>query len=333
MPKFAAPEFWHQTPPAWQARALAPLGALYGAITASRMHRPGTQLPCPVICIGNFTAGGTGKTPMVQVVARLLLAKGHKPFILSRGYGGAGHRMPVRVDPAHHSALDVGDEPLLLARTAAVIVCANRLAGANLALQSGANVLVMDDGLQNPALAKNLGIAIVDGKTGFGNGFCVPAGPLRAPLPAQWPHVAALVIVGDGEAGDRVALGASAAGKPVFRARLVPDPFVASQLAGQPVLAFAGIGRPSKFFETLEVLGAHLVARKAFPDHHVYSAGEIQQLQAQARSCGAVLVTTEKDLMRTGPWPGTEQPLALPVTLVLDDAEGFDRLVGSALRL
>ena len=331
MPTFTPPEFWHQLPPALTARALVPLAAIYGAITARRMQRKGTSLPCPVICIGNFTVGGTGKTPMVQLLARQLLAQGYHPFILSRGFGGAGQRWPVRVDPVNHGAAEVGDEPLLLAQTAPVIVCADRLAGGRLALSQGADVLLMDDGLQNPALAKSLSIAMVAGQTGFGNGLCLPAGPLRAPLPAQWPQAAALVIVGQGAAGDQAGLAAEGVGKPVFRARLVPDPVLARQLAGQKVLAFAGIGRPAKFFETLESVGANLVKSHSFADHHVYTAAEIRQLQDQAMACDALLVTTEKDLMRTGRWQGAVQPLALPVALVLEEPEALAQLVNAAL--
>ena len=326
-----APAFWNLLPPTPLARVLAPLGAAYGTATAWRMRRPGAALPCPVICIGNFTAGGTGKTPMAQALGRMLLAQGYHPAFLSRGFGGVAGRQPTLVDPAQHTALETGDEPLLLARTAPVVVCADRLAGARLALAHGADVLVMDDGLQNPALAKTLSLTMVDGVVGFGNGLCLPAGPLRAPLAAQWRWVQGLVVVGEGSAGERAAQSAAEAGKTVFFARLVPDATAAARLRGQKVVAFGGIGRPSKFFASLESTGAHIIARHGFADHHFYSPAEMQALQHQALAGNAGLVTTEKDMARAGPWPGPMQPTALPVVMEMENPAGFEKWVAAAL--
>lgn len=325
----SAPAFWFAPRPGVLASALSPFGLLFGAIAARRMARPGFKAAVPVICIGNFVAGGAGKTPMAVFVAHMLLAQGFRPFFLSRGFGGRAGPAPVLVDPARHSSRDVGDEPLLLAAHAPVVVCADRVAGARAAIAAGANVLVMDDGLQNPALAKALGFAMVDGATGFGNGLCLPAGPLRAPLAGQWPRVEALVIVGAGVAGNDAARLASASGCKVFRARLVPDKAVAQNLRGQKIIAFAGIGRPAKFFETLETIGASIVSRHAFGDHHRYGAAEIAALQAQARRNGALLVTTQKDMARTGPWPKAPFPVALPVRLALDTS--LDSLLAAAV--
>ena len=332
MAGLTAPIFWNQRPPTALARMLAPLGAVYGAATAWRMRQEGAHLPCPVICIGNFTAGGTGKTPMALALAALLLEPGREPFFLSRGFGGAARGHPLRVDLAKDFARNTGDEPLLLARIAPVIVCADRLAGAKLALAQGADVLVMDDGLQNPALAKTLSLAMVDGAVGFGNGFCLPAGPLRAPLYAQWPFVHGLVVVGEGAPGQAAAGLAQAAGKPVFHARLAPDAGIAASLRGQKVVAFAGIGRPGKFFHSLEATGAKIISRYAFADHHSFRPGEIARLQQQALAAGAVLVTTEKDMARTGPWRGPVQPTALPVTLEMEDPAGLAQLLAAALQ-
>lgn len=316
----AAPAFWFAPRPGVLACALSPCGLLYGAITAWRMARPGFAAGVPVICIGNFVAGGAGKTPMAIFVAQLLLAQGFRPFFLSRGFGGRAGRAAVLVDLARHTSLQVGDEPLLLAQIAPVMVCADRVAGALAAMAAGATVLIMDDGLQNPALAKDLSFAMVDAATGFGNGLCLPAGPLRAPLAKQWQHVAAVVIVGAGPAGEVAGQMASAAGRKVIHASLVPDPAVARHLRGQKVIAFAGIGRPAKFFETLEKIGASIAGRHAFADHHRYGVAEIAALQAEARSKAALLVTTQKDLARSGPWPHAPFPIALPVQLMLDAA-------------
>ena len=317
-PVLSAPAFWFAPEPGLLARSLSPLGWLYGGICARRMARPGLAVAVPVVCIGNFTIGGSGKTPMAIHVAQLLQACGFKPFFLSRGYGGQAHPVPLAVDCLRHTASQVGDEPLLLAQTAPVIVSADRVAGAGAAIALGADCLILDDGLQNPALAKSLSLTMVDGTTGFGNGLCLPAGPLRARLAAQWPHVAAVVIVGTGAAGQAAAQLALAARRVVIQASLVPDPVIAETLRGRKIVAFAGIGRPDKFFGSLEATNARIVARHAFRDHHVYRPREIALLQAQALAQGALLVTTQKDLARTGPWLTAPAPIALPVRLVLE---------------
>jgi tetraacyldisaccharide 4'-kinase len=207
------PAFWSQ-PPGFVARLLQPLGWLYGRITAARMARAGARVTVPVVCVGNLTAGGAGKTPTARWIAAWAAAEGRRPAILSRGYGG---RLadPTIVDPAIHAAADCGDEPLLLARDTTVVVARDRAAGAALAVSRGSGLLIMDDGLQNPSLAKDLRLAVVDGGSGVGNGLCLPAGPLRAPLPAQWRHVDAVLLIGDGAPGEQLARQAEAAGKPV----------------------------------------------------------------------------------------------------------------------
>ena len=297
-----APAFWSAPRPTPVARLLAPLGALYGALAASRMERRGLAVEAPVVCIGNFTAGGAGKTPTAIAAARALRAMGERPFFLSRGYGARrAHRTPLRVDPARHSAGDVGDEPLLLAREAPTFVCADRPAGALAAVRAGASVIVMDDGLQNPALHKDLAIAVVDAQTGAGNGLCIPAGPLRAPLDAQWRHVDAALLLGEAqEAGLALARAAQAQGVPVLRGALAPDDAQAHELLGRRVVAFAGIGRPEKFFETLRVAGALIAHTRAFADHHVFTAQELADLRALAAREQAVLATTRKDFVRMG---------------------------------
>ena len=320
------PAFWAAGPDHPAARALAPVGAAYGALVARRMDRPGARACCPVLCLGNFTLGGAGKTPAALAVAGLVAELGAAPTFLSRGYGGrlAG---PVRVDPAHHAAADVGDEPLLLARIAPAIVARDRPAGAALCRSLGADVVVMDDGLQNPSLAKDLSLAVVDGPAGLGNGLPFPAGPLRAPLARQWPHVGGLIVIGDGAGGEAVARAAARRGLPVHRARLVPE---TDDLAGRRCLAFAGIGRPEKFFATLAEAGAVIVGTRPYPDHHPYRARELAALSEAARRLDAALVTTEKDAVRLPP-AFAAGVRVLRVRLALDDAAALRRQIRGAL--
>ncbi len=320
-----APAFWWKEGPTPTARLLWPIGAIYGALTARRMRRAGVACGPPIICVGNFVAGGAGKTPTAIAVAQALLAQGRRPMFLSRGYG-SGVSAPRLVDRARDRAADVGDEPLLLAAIAPCIVAADKIAGAQACVAAGAQVIVMDDGLQNPALTKALRIAVVDGAVGVGNGLCVPAGPLRAPLGAQWPHVDALVVIGEGAPGEAIAREAEALGKTVLRGLLAPDPGMAMGLAGREVIAFAGIGRPEKFFDTLRALGADIIETEAFPDHHAFTPREIAGLQARAKRRGAALVTTEKDAMRLG--PAADQLLTLPVRLTLAEEAGLIELLG-----
>jgi tetraacyldisaccharide 4'-kinase len=314
------PAFW------WAERSvaatlLAPLAAGYGAIAARRMARAGRKALVPVVCVGNFTVGGAGKTPTAIALARLLLAAGRSPFFLSRGYGGrlAG---PLRLE--HQHADEVGDEPLLLGRIAPTIVARDRPAGAILAADGGADVIVMDDGLQNPSLAKDLAIAVVDGRRGIGNGRVFPAGPLRAPLAAQLDHVDAVLLVGAvGRGADRAILASQKRGLRVLHGELRPDPAAVAALAGKPVLAFAGIADPDKFFATLEACGIPAAARIRFPDHHRYTAAETASLVGRAREGGLTLVTTEKDMARMSGDPAARALMGhtavLPVSLVFED--------------
>src|SRR5580704_997172 len=299
------PAFWWQGGDASAASAaaalLAPAAALYGAIAAGRMALTGARAGVPVLCVGNFTLGGAGKTPAAIALARLLMAAGHRPYFLSRGYGGrlAGPILLAGADPGSHSARDVGDEPLLLARIAPTVVARDRVAGAALAASSGADLVIMDDGLQNPALAKDFSIAVVDGRRGIGNGRVFPAGPLRAPLSAQLERVDGLLVVGATAASsDRAIEAARKRALPVFHGELRPDPAAAAPLAGKPVLAFAGIADPDKFFATLEACAIPAAVRARFPDHHRYTRAEIAALLARADRERLVLVTTEKDLAR-----------------------------------
>lgn len=325
------PAFWWQ-PPGLIARLLAPLGWLYGAITLRRMRQPGADCGIPVICVGNFVAGGAGKTPTAIALAGLLTQRGENPFVLMRGYGGSLPG-PVEVHAQHHAARAVGDEPLLMARHVRTVVSRDRVAGANLARALGASVIVMDDGLQNPALAKRVRLAVVDGASGVGNGLCLPAGPLRAPLGEQLTQVDAVLVIGPGAAGEAVATQATARGIAVLSARMDPDAGAVSRLAGQAVLAVSGIGRPEKFAATLRAAGARIVAERAFGDHHAYSAADVQALVAEAALYDSLVATTEKDWVKLAPlWPEAERGrlLPVPVRLVFDAAEPIAALLAGA---
>lgn len=292
------------------------------------MGRRGARTDLPVICIGNFTAGGAGKTPSALAIAEILDGAGESPAFLSRGYGG-NLRGPVQVQP-HHKALEVGDEPILLAAMAPTIVSANRPAGARLAYEMGATVLIMDDGLQNPSLIKDCTIAIIDGATGIGNGLPMPAGPLRAPMDAQWAATDAVLVIGEGAAGEAMARQGALLSRRIFKGRLVPDLKLAEKLNGQRVLAFAGIGRPDKFFETLHACGAIVEEARAFPDHHPYNRSDLDGLRREANERGLLAVTTEKDFVRitglngSGAWEGLT---VLPVRLQLDDEAALRNFV------
>ncbi|MGO4870589.1 MAG: tetraacyldisaccharide 4'-kinase [Roseiarcus sp.] len=324
-----APGFWARERPGLVARALQPLGALYGLATARRMARPGVRVGAAVVCVGNFVVGGAGKTPTAIAVARMLQSAGERVAFLSRGYGGAARVEPIEVDAAIHGAHAVGDEPLLLARVAPCFVGADRVAAARMAIARGASALVLDDGLQNPSLAKDFTFAVIDGEARFGNGLCFPAGPLRAPPARQLPFTSAEVVVG-GPAEALGALRALAPQKPIFRAELEADAIVGAKLVGRPVFAFAGIARPEKFFASLEALGARVAARRRFADHHAYDPREIEALIAEASARGLALVTTEKDYVRLAP-EHRNAILALPVTLRFETPERIAALLREAL--
>ena len=325
-----APAFWWAEQAPAVARLLAPLGAIYGAITASRMRQVGQRAAVPVICIGNFTAGGAGKTQVALALGEVLKGLGASPAFLSRGHGGSHQGAPHRVDPMRDIAALTGDEPLLLAQIAPTFVSADRVAGAAACEAAGAKAIILDDGLQNPSLAKQLSLAVVDGRRGVGNGLCIPAGPLRAPLSAQWPAVDALIVIGAGTQGGALATQARQRGKAVFEASIEPDQVTAADLKGQRVLAFAGIGDPSKFYTTLRTLGAQVMGTRDFDDHHAFSNEELTSLRKTAADLGARLVTTQKDLMRISDRNGIE---AVPVTLVFAEPQVFASYVTDKIGL
>ncbi|MBI3676940.1 MAG: tetraacyldisaccharide 4'-kinase [Proteobacteria bacterium] len=315
-----APEFWQQKD--YTAKlavaALSPVGWIYGATVAwkhanAKPYRPRAK----VLCIGNLTAGGSGKTPIAIAVARALVARGLKPAILSRGYGGRMHG-PAYIDVARDSAAETGDEPLLLAAAAPVIVARDRKAGAELADKNGTDVIVMDDGYQNFALQKDLSLVVVDAAAGFGNRRILPAGPLREPVPQGLARADAVVLLGNGSPSLAGFFG------PVLRAQLTPVDVL--NLAGKRVLAFAGIGRPQKFFETLRALGAEIVEARAYADHHAYAASEIARLKARARGTHSMLVTTEKDYVRLTS-QDRDDIRFLPVRAAFENQSELERLL------
>jgi tetraacyldisaccharide 4'-kinase len=268
---------------------LAPLGWIWAVGARLRAGRSAQhRSPIPVICVGNLSVGGVGKTPVAMSIARLIPGA----HFLSKGYGGK-EIGPLRVEPHRHDYRSVGDEPLLLAEVAPCWVARTRIDGADAAASAGAAILVMDDGFQDPSLEKDISILVVDGATGFGNGHCMPAGPLREPVEKGLKRADVVVILGE----DRHDVASLVAPKPVLRAWLEPEA-EASVLHGRKVVAFAGIGRPAKFFHTLDMLGANLVEAYAFPDHYPFHPHEIQELQSSATQHNAFLVTTAKDYVR-----------------------------------
>jgi tetraacyldisaccharide 4'-kinase len=312
------PAFWYR-PSSWTSKLLMPLAALYGAVAARRLRREGLDAGIPVICVGNYHLGGAGKTPTVLALAELLRDLGETPVVLSRGYGGK-LRGPIMVDPAHHDAAQVGDEPLMLAEKLPVVVARDRVAGVALARSQRASVILMDDGFQNPAIAKDASLIVIDAHRGVGNSLVFPAGPLRAPLLSQFARTDALIVVGEGHAAEAVAAVVAAQGKPVFPAHLTADDASVALLTGKSVLAFAGIGDPGKFFRTLRVSGIDVVRERIFPDHHPFSSSEIETLMEEAKRDALKLVTTEKDLARlrkAGELPSWAKDI-VPFTVTLE---------------
>jgi tetraacyldisaccharide 4'-kinase len=289
-----APEFWYAKPDDSVAFVLKPLGWLYGFVgrTRAAMTVP-YRAAVPVVCVGNLTAGGTGKTPLAIAIARHFTARGLRVAFLSRGYG-ADVPGAMIVDPTQDLARDVGDEPLMLAQHAMTVVSPDRPAGSRLAVSRGAQVIIMDDGFQNPSLAKDLSFIVVDAAKGFGNGCIIPAGPLRERVEDGIMRADALIIMGEGAA-------TVPRTKPVLAAQLVPLDGEAARLKDQPVIAFAGIGEPKKFFATAAACGAVLKASRAYPDHHAYTDADLSELAELAKRLDARLLTTEKDWLRLAP--------------------------------
>jgi tetraacyldisaccharide 4'-kinase len=326
------PRFWSNPPtrPGWQSLLLRPaslawrVGALARGWTA-RARPAGV----PVVCVGNLTVGGAGKTPMVAALMQRLSAQGVVVHVVSRGFGGVT-RGPHRVDPARHEARDVGDEPLMLAPLGTVWVSRDRVAGVRAAAAEGARIVLLDDGFQNPYVAKDRSIVMVDAADGFGNGRLVPAGPLREPVARGLARADLVVLVGGAQA--RVAAVArwpELERAPLMGAQLRPQP-TGLPLEGESVVAFAGIARPEKFFETLRGMGARILAAHSFPDHHTYRPRVMRRLLNDARASGAMLVTTEKDAVRL-PSAMRREVVTVQVRLEPEDWAPIDALIAPLL--
>jgi len=291
-----APEFWMRGQGGLVAPLLSPFGQAFGLIgnMRCRLARP-WRSPVPVLCVGNVVAGGAGKTPVALDLAARLQTMGRAVAFLSRGYGGT-EIGPHRVDSTADTADRVGDEPLLLGRQATTWVARNRVAGAR-AASTHADIIVMDDGFQNPSLVKNASVLVVDGGYGIGNGYLLPAGPLREPLGHALYRTDCVVIVGEDRSEAGRMISAITPELPILRARIIPGAET-NRLSGKKIIAFAGIGRPEKFYRTLSDAGCNLVATRCFADHHPYSTPEIARLKNLAADHNGVLVTTEKDMVR-----------------------------------
>lgn len=320
------PDFWASDGPL--ARLLAPFGAGYALAGAVRWRlvrpwRPSAR----IVCVGNAVAGGAGKTPVAIALARRLALRGGAVHIVASGYRGAT-RGPTRVDLERHDARAVGDEALLLARAAPTWVARDRRAGVAAAIDAGATMIVLDDGLQDPAVVKDLALMVVDGGQGFGNGRVIPAGPLREPWARCAERADAFVVIGPDETGSARRLERTR--KPVLGARLEPT-IELFELADRAVLAFAGIGQPAKFFAMLRRLGLRVVAARPFPDHHRYDEDTIMRLVEEAVALGARPVTTEKDFVRL-PEDARRLVTAIPVELAWEDEAELDRVLARLAR-
>jgi tetraacyldisaccharide 4'-kinase len=327
------PAFWHR-PSSWKSHLLRPLGALYGAVAARRLRRKGFDAGIPIVCVGNYHVGGAGKTPTVLALVDHLRSMGETPVVLSRGYGGR-LRGPIMVDPARHVAADVGDEPLMMARHVPVVVARDRVDGVALTKSRDSSVILMDDGFQNPAIAKDCSLIVIDSERGIGNGYVFPAGPLRAPLSSQLALTDALVVIGHGAASKAIAAKVASRGGPVFPAHLAPDASSVAALEGKRVLAFAGIGDPARFFRTLSACGVDVVHARAFADHHRFRQRELRAMLADAKAAGLIIATTEKDFARLGSVGEasdfTREIVPFKVTLQFADAAIFRKFLSERL--
>lgn len=328
-----APPFWW-TKADWRAWSLWPVSLVYGSIAGRRMARAKPpSVAVPVFCVGNFTVGGAGKTPTALAIAKAAKAKGLTPGFLSRGYGGSLD-VTTRVDPHHHRADAVGDEPLLLAQEAITVIARRRHQGAERLVAEGVDFIIMDDGFQSARLRIDFALVVVDSGRGIGNGHIVPAGPVRAPLRQQMLQMSSLLRVGQGEAADPLVRRAARAGKPVRVASLVPRP--APEIRDRPLLAFAGIADPGKFYRTVESLGGKIALTRDFPDHHYFSEDELTDLMADADKAGLTLVTTAKDAARLAGHHGAAETLLarvriVEVEMVFDDPQAPAKMIDEAI--
>lgn len=320
-----APKFWNSDHNSLLPLLLSPLSVIYRAVDRfNRKASKGRSVSVPVICIGNAIAGGAGKTPVAISIVHYLKSQGWNAHFLSRGYGGK-IKGPMRVVQDVHGVKDVGDEPLLLAAVAPTWVAEDRVAGSIAAIEAGADVIVMDDGFQNTSLKKDLSLLVIDGGYGAGNGRLLPAGPLREPMKEALARADAAIVVGRGVPlpfleGEDI---------PVFDAKIVPHS-LQEELVGGKVVAFAGIGRPEKFFDSLGEIGADIVDAVAFPDHHTFTQDDIMKLVEKAAKHEAALVTTRKDYVRLSD-DAKMMTTVFDIELVFDNPKKLQKLLTSKL--
>ena len=323
-----APAFWYQEK-SILAKTLNPLGRLYGWSVARRFKRVNPyQANVPVICVGNLSVGGTGKTPVCLALGKMMKEMKIPFFFLNHGY--KSNQKGVLVDVKKMSAIDVGDEAMLLAAVAPTVVDNHRARGAQVAERAGAKALIMDDGFQNPSLIKTISFIVADGKTGFGNGRLIPAGPMRESVEKGLLRADAVIIAGSDDWGVQKTVQKFAPDMPIFSGHFEPDSKIIQKLQGKKVMAFAGIGRPNKFFDMLVGHGV-LVAKKAvFPDHYDYTRFDLENLIAEAD--GLTLVTTTKDFVKV-PQNLKSRVIAVSGEFVFDKPESIQNLIKGVIPL
>lgn len=316
------PDFW-KNENSLVSLLLMPFAFIYRSIGCLRqIFINSYNADVPVICIGNVTVGGAGKTPVALAIGKILQQKGIKFAFLSRGYGGSLTR-PTIVDNKKHSAKEVGDEPLLLSRLATTIIAKNRKAGAELAVRNGAEVIIMDDGLQNPSIGKDMALLVIDGNYGIGNGHIMPAGPLREKLSSAIKKTAAVIFIGEDKTGLLTKLGESK----IIRAEID----VPANRENKKFLAFAGIANPDKFFSSLAKGGYDIVKKTIFSDHYQYTENDINSLKNRAESLNACLITTEKDFIRLT--ERQQQDISiLPIEIKWEDNNSIDEIISCCLK-
>ena len=280
------PNFWNDK--GVVSTVLLPFSWLYGAIVQFRLKKTGYKSKAKVICVGNVTAGGVGKTPVCMTLAEKYINEGKKVCFVTRGY--KGELKNIIVDLNKQSAVETGDEARLLANVATTIISPDRANGAKMAEDLGFDIIIMDDGFQNPSLVKDESVIVFDGKVGISNGRVLPAGPLRETLENGEKRATYAIIMGEDKTGlaDRISI-------PCYLGKVEPEHL---DIEGAKVLAFAGIGRPSKFYETLKSLGYDVVETKDFADHYAYTKADIDALKEKAKAKGLLLITTEKDIVK-----------------------------------
>jgi len=323
----AAPLFWEK-PPGLTAHLLAPASTVWSA--AGRLRRALAQPyhpAVPVVCVGNLVAGGAGKTPVALALSAWLQQRKIAVHVVSRGYGGR-LRGPVQVDPARHDAVAVGDEALLHAARSPSWIARDRVAGVAAAVAAGAQLVLLDDGFQNPTVAKTLSVIVIDAAYGLGNSRVIPAGPLREAFGDGLARADAVMLLAGSEAAGGAEPVPLPGDRPVIPAMVAP--VVRERLVGSRLYAFSGIGRPQKFYATLRTLAVDLVGTRDFPDHHLFRAADIDALRRAAERAGARLVTTAKDIVRLPAALRTGIEV-LEVEVRWSDPEALERLMTSVL--